>query len=86
MALLRLMSFIRLMSSIRLMSIFLRRKKKRESKSGALHDGYVTESDCEDSSSAKKLKINKHGQQETKDQQTLPSTLKPWILNIVSFQ
>ena len=62
MPLLRLMSFLRLMSLIRLISIFSRRKKKRESKSGALQEGYATESDCEEWPSSKKLKTNKYGQ------------------------
>ena len=44
------------------MSIFSRRSKKRESKSGALQEGYATESDCEEWPSSKKLKTNKYGQ------------------------
>ena len=55
------------MSLIRLMSIFSRRRNKRQSKSGALQEGYATESDCEELPSAKKLKTNKHGQQGLKN-------------------
>jgi len=62
MPLLRFMPLLRLMSFLRLMSIFSCRRKKRDSKSSAPEQGNGTETDCEDSPSAKKFKTNKFGQ------------------------